>query len=77
MWIWCLEKFRAQWYDEYLLSPRERTHGRSRMPFRNRLKVEKEVLINCPLKPRSFEVLDGVVEVISGRDGVVRATRIK
>lgn len=68
-----MEKIRAQWYSEYLLSLRERPQSRSRMPFSNRLQVEDVKLIKSPLKTRTLLALGIVVELIH----VVRAARVK
>lgn len=64
-------------YDEYLLIHRKRPQGRFRMQFHNRLKFGNVVLIKNTLKPRPYWVLGGVRELISRRDGVVRAARVK
>lgn len=56
---------------------KERPQVRSRVSFQNRLKVENVVLVKSPLKPRSFGVLGGVVELIAGKDGVVREAKVK
>lgn len=56
---------------------RERPQVRSRVSFRNRLIVGDVVLVKRSLKPRPFWVLAGVVELISGMDGVVRTAKVK
>ncbi len=73
----CLEKFRVLWYNEYLLSLREKPQRHSRVPFQNRLKVGDMVLVRASLKPRPFWVLAIVLELLSGEDSVVRTATVK
>lgn len=59
MWNQCLEKFRALWYDEYLLSLRERPLGHSQLPFRNLLRVGDVFLVKrALLNPNCFGFLE-------------------
>lgn len=53
----CVENFRAQWYNEYLLIFKERLQGRSSMLLHNSLKVEDVVLIKSILETRHFRGL--------------------
>lgn len=68
-----LDVFQHIRYNDYLVNLRERSHGRSQVPFRNLLKVNDLVLVRRPLKP----FLETVLELFRCDDGVIRSVCIK
>lgn len=65
-----LYEFQCIWYNEYLLKFRERSHGCFQVPFRKRLMVNDVVLVRSPLKPRTFWILEIVLELFRWDDDV-------
>lgn len=70
-----LDVFQHIMYNDYLVNLRERSHGRSQVAFRNRLKINYLVLVKRPLKP--FWTLETVLELFRCDDGVIRSVCIK
>ena len=70
------EKFRDLFYTEYLLSLRESGQGILTQGWENRIKVDDVVLIEHPEKPRPFWQLGRVVELLPGKDHVVRCVKV-
>ena len=73
-----LEKFRAIWNRDYLLSLRETHRGRTtNNPRQVHLKVGAVVLLKSPFKPRPYWTLVKIVELVPSSDGEVRSVKIQ
>ena len=70
------DRFRDLWYTEYLIGLREAGQEVLTQGWENRIKTGDVVLIEHPERPRPFWQLGRVVDLLPGRDGVVRCVRL-
>jgi len=70
------EEMRDRWYSEYLLSLRENARDAYQEDWENVLKNDDVVLIEVPNKPRFTWQLGRVLEVLPGKDGIVRCAKV-
>ena len=70
------EKFRELWYTEYLLSLRESSQNTLNPNWINRIRKDEIVLVSNPEKTKPFWQLGRVVELLPGKDDVVRFVRV-
>ena len=72
-----LNNFKNLWYEQYLLSLRERSKHLYQGKWEDRIKVGDIVLIKAPNRPRPFWMLGRVLEIIMGFDSKVRSVKVK
>ena len=71
-----LAHFKQLWVDEYLLSLRETARDVYQTEWHNRLKPGDIVLISSPNKPRHVWQMGRVLQLLPGKDGVVRTVKL-
>ena len=72
-----LESFKESFYNEYLLALREVSRDSFQKGWSNRIKVGDVVLINVPNKIRPLWPMGRVIELLPGKDEIVRCVRLK
>ncbi|CAL4193431.1 unnamed protein product [Meganyctiphanes norvegica] len=73
-----LLNFKKLWYEEYLVSLRERFCDLHEVKFENRIKVDDIVLVKGKFKEKKiFWKLGRVQKIYPGDDGKVRSARVK
>ena len=71
-----LDKFKALWYEEYLLGLKETFKDLHESKFENRIKVGDIVLVKNPAVKRQHWVLGRIIEVYPGADGKIRSVKL-
>lgn len=69
--------FKNLWYEQYLLSLRERSRDLFQTEWYNKVKVGDVVLIQHPSKSRPFWQMGLVTEVLMGDDNKIRFVRVR
>ena len=71
-----LDKFKSMWYEEYLLSLREKSKDVYQNDWTDRISVGEVVLIRSPIKPRAQWQMARVTELLTGTDGKTRSAKV-
>ena len=71
-----MDKFKALWYEEYLLGLKETFKDLHESNFENRIKVGDIVLVKNPAVKRQHWILGRIMEVYPGADGKVRLVKL-
>ena len=71
-----LEKFKNDWYDQYLLSLRETSRDVYQSSWEDKLKIDDVVLISAPNKPRHQWTMGRITSLLPGRDDITRCVRV-
>ena len=71
-----LDKFKALWYEEYLLGLKETFKDLHETKFENRVKVGDIVLVKNPAVKRQHWILGRILEIYPGADGKVRSVKL-
>jgi len=72
-----LQSIKSRWEDEYLLSLRESYRDLYQTEWENKIQANDVVLIAVPNKTRPFWQLGKVTELLPGKDGKVRAVKLR
>ena len=72
-----LENFKERYYNEYLVSLREKSRDLYQTNWRNKVSPGDVVLINSPSNTRPYWTMARITEVIVGNDGIVRSVRVR
>jgi hypothetical protein len=71
-----LDKFKALWYEEYLLSLRETLNNLYQPKWEDRIKIGDIVLISAPNKPRPLWIMGRICKLFTGNDGKTRSAEV-
>ena len=71
------DKFKNSWYEQYLLSLRETSRDLYQDGWTNKIAVGDVVLLSSPNKPCPMRSLGRVIELLPGRDGIVRFVKVR
>ena len=72
-----LDNFKDRYYNEYLVSLREKSRDLYQNNWRNEIKPGDVVLINTPSNSRPYWTMARVEELVVGNDGIVRSVRVR